>query len=403
MLGLRESSAYPDIGNQPGGPSGSRILPQTDGQNVFDITTAAGFQKLYFSNFEIDGFFAVNDVAFHGILANGLTFNNIHFNLIKAFHLDRVDEVYIHNTVVGSDVDAFFGSTVDTAHSFDIMIDGWIQQSSSPYTISGPLLHFQRAVSAVLNDINYRGLSDVPLAIQFSNDCQGNSITDSTIVNAATGVKFARNTVGSTTASPSWNRIDNFMCDACAVIGIDVENGSWFNTITQAYFTTIASGDTGIILRVGSLANIVTGSVFQNMLSGGTGIMVEAGVSEFAISDSYFSGIGGSTGIDIQSGVSDAYNIIGNVFNGAGTYLSDGGTGSNKNIVGNVPGVASNLSSPLLRLDAQTQFVDTGTKPSCGVSNRFVLWVEEGGSGIKDAVEICAKNSSNSYGWRVIY
>ena len=49
---------------------------------MFDITTAAGFQKLYFSNFEIDGFFAVNDVAFHGILANGLTFNNIHFNLI---------------------------------------------------------------------------------------------------------------------------------------------------------------------------------------------------------------------------------------------------------------------------------------------------------------------------------
>ena len=120
-------------------------------------------------------------------------------------------------------------------------------------------------------------------------------------------------------------------------------------------------------------------------------------------SEEPFSGIGGSTGIDIQSGVSDAYNIIGNVFNGAGTYLSDGGTGSNKNIVGNVPGVASNLSSPLLRLDAQTQFVDTGTKPSCGVSNRFVLWVEEGGSGIKDAVEICAKNSSNSYGWRVIY
>ena len=104
-----------------------------------------------------------------------------------------------------------------------------------------------------------------------------------------------------------------------------------------------------------------------------------------------------------KAGGSDAYNIIGNVFNWAGTYLSDGGTGANKNIVGNVPGVASNVSSPLLRLEAQTQFVDTGTKPSCGVSNRFVLWVEEGGSGIKDAVKICAKNSSHSYGWRVIY
>ena len=56
------------------------------------------------------------------------------------------------------------------------------------------------------------------------------------------------------------------------------------------------------------------------MQSGGTGITVEAGVSEFAIADSYFSGIAGSTGINIQSGASDAYNIIGNIFNGAGTY-----------------------------------------------------------------------------------
>ena len=246
--------------------------------------------------FEIDGFFAANDIGFRAILANGLTFDNVHFNLIKAYDFDRVDEVYIHNTVVGSDVDAFFGSTVDTTHSFDIMIDGWIQRSSSPYTISGPLLHFQRAVSVVLTGVNYRGLSGVPVAIQFSNDCQGNSITDSTVVNAATGIKLARNTVGSTTSSPGWNRIDNFMCDGCAGIGIDVENGSWFNTITQAYFTTLNSGDTGIILRAGSLANMITGSVFQNMRLGGTGITVEAGVKEFAIADSYFSGIAGSTG-----------------------------------------------------------------------------------------------------------
>ena len=101
--------------------------------------------------------------------------------------------------------------------------------------------------------MNYRGLNNVPVAIQFSNDCQGNSITDSTVVNATTGIKLVRNTVGSTTTSPSWNRIDNFMCDGCAAIGIDVENGSLFNTITQAYFTTIALGDTGIILRAGSL------------------------------------------------------------------------------------------------------------------------------------------------------
>ena len=301
------------IGNQPGSPGGSRILPQSDGQNVFDITTAAGFQKLHFANFEIDGFFAVNDVGFRAILANGLTFDNVHFNLIKAYDLDRVNEVYIHNTVVGSDVDAFFGSTVDTTHSFDIMIDGWIQRSSSPYTISGPLLHFQRAVSVVLTGVNYRGLSNVPVAIQFSNDCQGNSITDSTVVNATTGIKLVRNTVGSTTTSPSWNRIDNFMCDGCAAIGIDVENGSLFNTITQAYFTTIDPGDSGIILRAGSQANIITGSVFQNMKSGGTGITVEAGVSEFAIADSYFPGFAGSTGIDIQPGASDAYNIIGNI------------------------------------------------------------------------------------------
>jgi len=46
---------------------------------------------------------------------------------------------------------------------------------------------------------------------------------------------------------------------------------------------------------------------------------------------------------------------------------------------------------------------DTGTKPTCAVGIRGALWYEAAGAGVKDDVQICAKDSSDVYNWRVIY
>jgi hypothetical protein len=44
-----------------------------------------------------------------------------------------------------------------------------------------------------------------------------------------------------------------------------------------------------------------------------------------------------------------------------------------------------------------------GSQPACDVSNRGKFWYVAGVAGVKDRVEVCAKDSSDVYAWRVIY
>jgi hypothetical protein len=45
----------------------------------------------------------------------------------------------------------------------------------------------------------------------------------------------------------------------------------------------------------------------------------------------------------------------------------------------------------------------TAAQPACGATTRFLLWTTGGGAGVKDKVEICAKDAADVYGWRTIY
>jgi|GEM_PF-2840037 len=42
---------------------------------------------------------------------------------------------------------------------------------------------------------------------------------------------------------------------------------------------------------------------------------------------------------------------------------------------------------------------DSGTKPTCDSTIRGVLWRDQGGAGVADTFEVCAKNSSDTYAW----
>jgi len=42
---------------------------------------------------------------------------------------------------------------------------------------------------------------------------------------------------------------------------------------------------------------------------------------------------------------------------------------------------------------------DMGTKPACNSTTRGQIWRDEGGAGVADKLEVCAKNSSDSYAW----
>jgi hypothetical protein len=45
------------------------------------------------------------------------------------------------------------------------------------------------------------------------------------------------------------------------------------------------------------------------------------------------------------------------------------------------------------------QLADPGTKPACDATTRGTIWRDDGGTGVADTIEVCAKNSSNTYAW----
>jgi hypothetical protein len=42
-------------------------------------------------------------------------------------------------------------------------------------------------------------------------------------------------------------------------------------------------------------------------------------------------------------------------------------------------------------------------KPTCDATVRGTLWVTQGGAGVKDAVEVCAKDAGDVFAWRTIF
>jgi hypothetical protein len=67
------------------------------------------------------------------------------------------------------------------------------------------------------------------------------------------------------------------------------------------------------------------------------------------------------------------------------------------------PNVNITQSAGLVTVSASLSTLSTGTLPSCGSDTQGTLWYTPGGTGVKDAVQVCAKDSSNVYAWRTIY
>jgi type II secretory pathway pseudopilin PulG len=56
-----------------------------------------------------------------------------------------------------------------------------------------------------------------------------------------------------------------------------------------------------------------------------------------------------------------------------------------------------------LEIDGGLRLNTVTAKPACGAGTRGVFWVTQGGAGVKDNVEVCAKDAANAYAWRTIY
>ena len=54
-------------------------------------------------------------------------------------------------------------------------------------------------------------------------------------------------------------------------------------------------------------------------------------------------------------------------------------------------------------ISASLSTLPSGTRPACGSGTRGTVWYTSGGVGVKDDVEVCAKDGSDAYAWRAIY
>ncbi len=80
-------------------------------------------------------------------------------------------------------------------------------------------------------------------------------------------------------------------------------------------------------------------------------------------------------------------------------------TASNALILGNGASVGIGTTAPNQKLEVNGGImINTVTaKPTCNVTARGTFWVTQGAGGVKDAVEVCAKDAGDAYAWRTIY
>lgn len=65
--------------------------------------------------------------------------------------------------------------------------------------------------------------------------------------------------------------------------------------------------------------------------------------------------------------------------------------------------VNGSLTNVIETEDGAWMFKDTGTQPTCDSSHRGAVWVENGASGVADAVEVCAKDIDDTYQWNPMH
>lgn len=90
------------------------------------------------------------------------------------------------------------------------------------------------------------------------------------------------------------------------------------------------------------------------------------------------------------------YGVYSNPSGAAGTIYSGVFMGGN---------VGVGTASPAQKLEVNGGVrINTATaKPTCDSTTRGTFWFTQSGAGVKDSVEVCAKDAADAYAWRTIY
>ena len=66
-------------------------------------------------------------------------------------------------------------------------------------------------------------------------------------------------------------------------------------------------------------------------------------------------------------------------------------------------GLGTSIPDQALEVNGGMQLNTNASKPSCEVTVRGTFWFTQGGVGIQDTAEVCAKDSANAYAWSTLY
>ncbi|MDO8507528.1 MAG: hypothetical protein Q7S53_03090 [bacterium] len=161
---------------------------------------------------------------------------------------------------------------------------------------------------------------------------------------------------------------------------------------------------TGSLLVKGTMAALGPNSSAYTASKSTTTITATVGTFSAADVGKYFiwGDSGGTT--DRITGYTDATHVT---VADSGTMTSQTGYVRVTNLyvtlaTGNI-GIGTNNPTEKLEVNGGMRLNTTTAKPTCDATHRGTFWVNQGAAGVKDDVEVCAKDAADAYAWRTIY
>jgi len=165
------------------------------------------------------------------------------------------------------------------------------------------------------------------------------------------------------------------------------------------------TGNVGIgTTTPGSKLDVYAGSVTEGVYTSAINIGAGGGATQGSIGTRYLSS-NSRQGLKIFAPASLTLN--------AQTYDIDFQTGTVTNETGDANtvmkiknngnvGIGTTAPGQALEVNGGVRVNTATAKPTCNAAARGTLWMTQGASGVKDAIEMCAKDASDAYVWRVL-
>lgn len=218
-------------------------------------------------------------------------------------------------------------------------------------------------------------------------------------------------TTGYYNTSAGWSALKNVTTGNSnsalgAQSGLGITSGSNNVAIGPAALLTNSTADYNTAVGRGAL-NAATGQ--QNTAIGGLALVGQT-TGEFNVAIGMNSGGTNTTGSN-NTLIGYAANVGSSALSNA-TAIGSGAivSASNSLVLGSSTNVGIGTSAPAAKLDVvgDTSFsagirINTTTgKPTCDVTKRGTLWIDQGGTGVTDELFTCLKAAADTYSWRSI-